>query len=160
MKVTTTDEKLFNLVAETDADLEFLTVLDVNRHVFQLGEKQRTPSREVQGGWKTCEMAVILDPASPQNLRTQAGRQVLESLGNLLRLGFAEAARHGAVLPHTTQPQPQEALTPLLEKLDLVLAAVSQMVVKQEAVLKEMCRAHAASVGVGEAIIVTEGGAA
>lgn len=107
MKTTTADGKNFTLIAQTANDFELMHALDMHGMHLRCTEIGRTPIAATAG--RVSGIAFLeIDPTSPQSIRAEAGRQALRSLGNLISLGMAEAAKHGNISPAPTQPQAQE----------------------------------------------------
>ena len=88
---------LFTLIPECDQDHAFIAALDLQRHVsiHGLHFSHTSVTLEVSATGKAA-------------LEAQAARKCLGALGELVRLGLAEAARHGHVGTNPANPQPQE----------------------------------------------------
>lgn len=154
MKTTTQDGKLFKLTPSTPEDHQFIDSLDLERfiaidHIF----------RKPEGGhFVNASCTLLVDRRSPAALVADAQRKAFSALTQLFALGLAEATRDGHVRADAADPQPQKALATMLEKLELVLQTLSDMVVEQKT-LKEMVCTHGDGFLVKTAILA-EGGAA
>lgn len=141
MKVATDDGKLFTLSAETESDVGLLDALDFQQHVClaQMLRSNEGPPFTNAGA------KLLIDASSDRALRTQAQSQVLRALGDLFRLGLAEATRHSHVGAHAADPQPEKALAAVVEELKLVLRDIALPVVKLD--VQGQVRTHADTSG-------------
>lgn len=156
MITATTDGKTFHLTAESLEDFELLDALDMHgMHLQYMG----TSRRAEQLGFVNVGVTIQVDPDSAGSLRAETGRELARAFGQLVRLGMREAALNGHVGTNAANPQAQESLPTVLEKLQLMLEAIGKTVVQQEAMLKIMRRAHDDVLDVGRPIM-TNGGAA
>jgi hypothetical protein len=122
MKITTTDRRTFRLECETAEDEQFVFALDMVRHVAFT----RSLTRPGAGGLREqigAELLVAHDSA--QALRADAGKTLLRAVGELFRLGLAEAADHGHVVGDAANPQTQEQLAAILIQVQHMLQTVS-----------------------------------
>ena len=140
MKVSTSDGKAFSLHAETQTDLQFLAALDMVRHL-ELVEPVREKHDEGRG-WSLVGYEVRVDMSSPDRLAAETARKAVRSLGDLLRIGLAQAAEQGHVRTFSADPDPQETLAPGLVQLYLVAQSISDSVLKLESMLQEVVGAH------------------
>jgi hypothetical protein len=153
--IATSNGKTFRLLADGDLDLQLLDALDGHRHAWAIDFcREKTPNDQ---GFVNVEALLAVDASSPQALRHKAASECLSALGQLVRLGLGEAARHGHVGPNAADPQAQKEFSARLEKLELVLESIRETVIEQGAVLKEMQRAHQ-SPSVGGAEMVASAG--
>lgn len=160
MKVIThTCGTRFSVTPDNEADEALIDALDFERTVHVLAV-MRSPS--ASGGYVTDGVMLEVNRASPAALEAQAGREALCALRKVISLGLGEPAGHRHVGANAANPQPQKELAASLEKLDLMLKALGEVVCQQGAVLKEMNRAHSASASSESAIVVAaeQGGAA
>lgn len=160
MKVIThTCGTRFTVTPDNEADEALIDALDFERttHVIDV---MRSPS--ASGGYVADCVTLEVSRASPAALEAQAGREALCALRKVISLGLGEPAGHRHVGANAANPQPQKELAASLEKLDLMLKALGEVVCQQGAVLKEMNRAHSASASSESAIVVAaeQGGAA
>lgn len=151
MKVTSLPDKAFRLEMECAADQALLDALYVERAVVVGKAIDCGP---MANGARTVKAFVLhVDRQHPQQLVADAGRQVLRSLGDLLRLGLREAASHGHIRTDTADPQPQEALAASLEQVQHVAQALGLVVGQREIVVEKGLSSHgstsAASVATG-----------
>lgn len=149
----------FSVTPDNEADEALIDALDIERTVHVLAV-MRSPS--ASGGYVTDGVMLEVNRASPAALEAQAGREALCALRKVISLGLGEPAGHRHVGANAANPQPQKELAASLEKLDLMLKALGEVVYQQGAVLKEMNRAHSASASSESAIVVAaeQGGAA
>lgn len=149
----------FSVTPDNEADEALIDALDFERTVHVLAV-MRSPS--ASGGYVTDGVMLEVNRASPAALEAQAGREALCALRKVISLGLGEPAGHRHVGANAANPQPQKELAASLEKLDLMLKALGEVVCQQGAVLKEMNRAHSASASSESAIVVAaeQGGAA
>lgn len=149
----------FNVTPDNEADEALIDALVIERTVHVLAV-MRSPS--ASGGYVTDGVTLEVNRASPAALEAQAGREALCALRKVISLGLGEPAGHRHVGANAANPQPQKELAASLEKLDLMLKALGEVVYQQGAVLKEMNRAHSASASSESAIVVAaeQGGAA
>lgn len=152
----------FTVTPENEADQALIDALDFERTVHVI-DVMRSPS--ASGGYVADCVTLEVSRASPAALEAQAGREALRALRKVISLGLGEPAGHrhvGANAANAANPQPQKELAASLEKLDLMLKALGEVVYQQGAVLKEMNRAHSASASSESAIVVAaeQGGAA
>lgn len=160
MKVIThTCGTRFTVTPENEADQALIDALDFERTVHVI-DVMRSPS--ASGGYVADCVTLEVSRASPAALEAQAGREALCALRKVISLGLGEPAGHRHVGANAANPQPQKELAASLEKLDLMLKALGEVVYQQGAVLKEMNRAHSASASSENAIVVAaeQGGAA
>lgn len=160
MKVIThTCGTRFTVTPENEADQALIDALDFERTVHVI-DVMRSPS--ASGGYVADCVTLEVSRASPAALEAQAGREALCALRKVISLGLGEPAGHRHVGANAANPQPQKELAASLEKLDLMLKALGEVVCQQGAVLKEMNRAHSASASSESAIVVAaeQGGAA
>lgn len=160
MKVIThTCGTRFTATPENEADQALIDALDFERTVHVI-DVMRSPS--ASGGYAADCVTLEVSRASPAALEAQAGREALCALRKVISLGLGEPAGHRHVGANAANPQPQKELAASLEKLDLMLKALGEVVYQQGAVLKEMNRAHSASASSENAIVVAaeQGGAA
>lgn len=168
-----TPGKLLQLVAESAADLNVIGDLLIDS-TLSASPWIEVPEAELPFGCSPTDgirrvttdpcsrvigMVIDVDSSGARALRAKAGSQALSAIGDLVRLGFRQAAQDGHISANTTDPQTQEALAAGLVELKLMLQTVGEMVVKQEAAIKEVRRAHSGLLSSGN-LIVTEGGAA
>lgn len=137
MKVTTTDGKTFQLVRESEADHQLLDAIDMERCVDVI-EVQRERDVGETFAFVNARCTLLVSRDSPQQLVVDAGRQALRSLGDLFRLGLREAALQRHVRPNPADPDPQKALTGLLEELQVMLHALSAEVLQRKPVVQEV----------------------
>ena len=149
----------FTVMPDNDADEALIDALDIERTVHVLAV-MRSPS--ASGGYVTDGVTLEVNRASPAALEAQAGREALCALRKVISLGLGEPAGHRHVGANAANPQPQKELAASLEKLDLMLKALGEVICQQGAVLKEMNRAHSASASSENAIVAAaeQGGAA
>lgn len=149
----------FNVTPDNEADQALIDALDFERTVHVI-DVMRSPS--ASGGYVADCVTLEVSRASPAALEAQAGREALCALRKVISLGLGEPAGHRHVGANAANPQPQKELAASLEKLDLMLKALGEVVYQQGAVLKEMNRAHSASASSESAIVVAaeQGGAA
>lgn len=149
----------FNVTPDNEADQALIDALDFERTVHVI-DVMRSPS--ASGGYVADCVTLEVSRASPAALEAQAGREALRALRKVISLGLGEPAGHRHVGANAANPQPQKELAASLEKLDLMLKALGEVVCQQGAVLKEMNRAHSASAWSESAIVVAaeQGGAA
>lgn len=149
----------FNVTPDNEADEALIDALDFERTVHVI-DVMRSPS--ASGGYVADCVTLEVSRASPAALEAQAGREALCALRKVISLGLGEPAGHRHVGANAANPQPQKELAASLEKLDLMLKALGEVVYQQGAVLKEMNRAHSASASSESAIVVAaeQGGAA
>lgn len=149
----------FTATPENEADQALIDALDFERTVHVI-DVMRSPS--ASGGYTADCVTLEVSRASPAALEAQAGREALCALRKVISLGLGEPAGHRHVGANAANPQPQKELAASLEKLDLMLKALGEVVCQQGAVLKEMNRAHSASASSENAIVVAaeQGGAA
>lgn len=160
MKVIThTCGTRFTVTPDNEADQALIDALDFERTVHVI-DVMRSPS--ASGGYVADCVTLEVNRASPAALEAQAGREALCALRKVISLGLGEPAGHRHVGANAANPQPQKELAASLEKLDLMLKALGEVVYQQGAVLKEMNRAHSASASSESAIVVAaeQGGAA
>ena len=160
MKVIThTCGTRFTVTSENEADEALIDALDFERTVHVI-DVMRSPS--ASGGYVADCVTLEVSRASPAALEAQAGREALCALRKVISLGLGEPAGHRHVGANAANPQPQKELAASLEKLDLMLKALGEVICQQGAVLKEMNRAHSASASSENAIVVAaeQGGAA
>lgn len=160
MKVTTyTRGTRFTLTPENEADQALIDALDFERTVHVI-DVLRSPS--ASGGYVADCVTLEVSRASPAALEAQTGREALRALRKVISLGLGEPAGQRHVGANAADPQPQKELAASLEKLDLMLKALGEVICQQGAVLKEMNRAHSASASSESAIVVAaeQGGAA
>lgn len=160
MKVIThTCGTRFTVTPDNEADQALIDALDFERTVHVI-DVMRSPS--ASGGYVADCVTLEVSRASPAALEAQAGREALCALRKVISLGLGEPAGHRHVGANAANPQPQKELAASLEKLDLMLKALGEVVCQQGAVLKEMNRAHSASASSESAIVVAaeQGGAA
>lgn len=149
----------FTVTPDNEADQALIDALDFERTVHVI-DVLRSPS--ASGGYAADCVTLEVSRASPAALEAQAGREALCALRKVISLGLGEPAGHRHVGANAANPQPQKELAASLEKLDLMLKALGEVVCQQGAVLKEMNRAHSASASSESAIVVAaeQGGAA
>ena len=149
----------FTVTPENEADQALIDALDFERTVHVIDVLR---SRSASGGYTADCVTLEVSRASPAALEAQAGREALRALRKVISLGLGEPAGHRHVGANAANPQPQKELAASLEKLDLMLKALGEVVCQQGAVLKEMNRAHSASASSENAIVVAaaQGGAA
>lgn len=149
----------FTATPENEADQALIDALDFERTVHVIDVLR---SRSASGGYTADCVTLEVSRASPAALEAQAGREALCALRKVISLGLGEPAGHRHVGANAANPQPQKELAASLEKLDLMLKALGEVVCQQGAVLKEMNRAHSASASSESAIVVAaeQGGAA
>lgn len=149
----------FTVTPDIEADQALIDALDFERTVHVI-DVMRSPS--ASGGYVADCVTLEVSRASPAALEAQAGREALCALRKVISLGLGEPAGHRHVGANAANPQPQKELAASLEKLDLMLKALGEVVCQQGAVLKEMNRAHSASASSENAIVVAaeQGGAA
>lgn len=160
MKVIThTCGTRFTVTPDIEADQALIDALDFERTVHVI-DVMRSPS--ASGGYAADCVTLEVSRASPAALEAQTGREALCALRKVISLGLGEPAGHRHVGANAANPQPQKELAASLEKLDLMLKALGEVVYQQGAVLKEMNRAHSASASSESAIVVAaeQGGAA
>ena len=160
MKVIThTSGTRFTVTPDNEADQALIDALDFERTVH-VTHVMRSPS--ASGGYVADCVTLEVSRASPAALEAQAGREALCALRKVISLGLGEPAGHRHVGANAANPQPQKELAASLEKLDLMLKALGEVICQQGAVLKEMNRAHSASASSENAIVVAaeQGGAA
>ena len=160
MKVIThTCGTRFTVTPDNEADQALIDALDFERTVHVI-DVMRSPS--ASGGYVADCVTLEVSRASPAALEAQAGREALCALRKVISLGLGEPAGHRHVGANAANPQPQKELAASLEKLDLMLKALGEVICQQGAVLKEMNRAHSASASSENAIVVAaeQGGAA
>lgn len=160
MKVIThTCGTRFTVTPDIEADQALIDALDFERTVHVI-DVMRSPS--ASGGYAADCVTLEVSRASPAALEAQTGREALRALRKVISLGLGEPAGHRHVGANAANPQPQKELAASLEKLDLMLKALGEVVCQQGAVLKEMNRAHSASASSESAIVVAaeQGGAA
>ena len=160
MKVIThTSGTCFTVTPDNEADQALIDALDFERTVHVI-DVMRSPS--ASGGYVADCVTLEVSRASPAALETQAGREALCALRKVISLGLGEPAGHRHVGANAANPQPQKESAASLEKLDLMLKALGEVIYQQGAVLKEMNRAHSASASSENAIVVAveQGGAA
>ena len=160
MKVIThTSGRRFTVTPDNEADQALIDALDFERTVHVI-DVMRSPSSS--GGYVADCVTLEVSRASPAALEAQAGREALCALRKVISLGLGEPAGHRHVGANAANPQPQKELAASLEKLDLMLKALGEVICQQGAVLKEMNRAHSASASSENAIVVAaeQGGAA
>lgn len=151
--------KRFTVTPDNEADQALIDALDFERTVH-VKDVMRSPS--ASGGYAADCVTLEVSRASPAALEAQAGREALRALRKVISLGLGEPAGHRHVGANAANPQPQKELAASLEKLDLMLKALGEVVGQQGAVLKEMNRAHSVSASSEGAIVVeaVQGGAA
>lgn len=151
----------FTVTPDNEADQALIDALDFERTVHVI-DVMRSPSPSASGGYVADGVMLEVSRASPAALEAQAGREALCALRKVISLGLGEPAGHRHVGANAANPQPQKELAASLEKLDLMLKALGEVVCQQGAVLKEMNRAHSASASSENAIVVAaeQGGAA
>lgn len=149
----------FTATPENEADQALIDALDFERTVHVIDVLR---SRSASGGYTADCVTLEVSRASQAALEAQAGREALCALRKVISLGLGEPAGHRHVGANAANPQPQKELAASLEKLDLMLKALGEVVCQQGAVLKEMNRAHSASASSENAIVVAaeQGGAA
>ena len=149
----------FTVTPDNEADQALIDALDFERTVHVI-DVMRSPS--ASGGYVADCVTLEVSRASPAALEAQAGREALCALRKVISLGLGEPAGHRHVGANAANPQPQKELAASLEKLDLMLKALGEVICQQGAVLKEMNRAHSASASSENAIVVAaeQGGAA
>ena len=160
MKVIThTSGTRFTVTPDNEADQALIDALDFERTVH-VTHVMRSPS--ASGGYVADGVTLEVSRASPAALEAQAGREALCALRKVISLGLGEPAGHRHVGANAANPQPQKELAASLEKLDLMLKALGEVICQQGAVLKEMNRAHSASASSENAIVVAaeQGGSA
>ena len=160
MKVIThTSGTRFTVTPDNEADQALIDALDFERTVHVI-DVMRSPS--ASGGYVADCVTLEVSRASPAALEAQTGREALRALRKVISLGLGEPAGHRHVGANAANPQPQKELAASLEKLDLMLKALGEVICQQGAVLKEMNRAHSASASSENAIVVAaeQGGAA
>ena len=160
MKVIThTSGTRFTVTPDNEADQALIDALDFERTVH-VTHVMRSPS--ASGGYVADCVTLEVSRASPAALEAQAGREALCALRKVISLGLGEPAGHRHVGANAANPQPQKELAASLEKLDLMLKALGEVICQQGAVLKEMNRAHSASASSENAIVVAaeQGGSA
>ena len=160
MKVIThTSGTRFTVTPDNEADQALIDALDFERTVHVI-DVMRSPS--ASGGYVADCVTLEVSRASPAALEAQAGREALCALRKVISLGLGEPAGHRHVGANAANPQPQKELAASLEKLDLMLKALGEVICQQGAVLKEMNRAHSASASSENAIVVAaeQGGSA
>jgi hypothetical protein len=136
------DGKSFQLTAETEADQAFIDALHHpgTANIFCSGFSR---VRANDGpGYAIVGATLVVDHNSPQSRRVDAGRQALSALGQLVRLGLAEAAQHRHISAAPTDPQAQEQLAASLEKLQVVCESLGGAVHQCELMLKKVQSAH------------------
>ena len=157
--ITNTSGTRFTVTPDNEADQALIDALDFERTVHVI-DVMRSPS--ASGGYVADCVTLEVSRASPAALEAQAGREALCALRKVISLGLGEPAGHRHVGANAANPQPQKELAASLEKLDLMLKALGEVICQQGAVLKEMNRAHSASASSENAIVVAaeQGGAA
>lgn len=160
MKVIThTCGTRFTVTPDIEADQALIDALDFERTVHVI-DVMRSPS--ASGGYAADCVTLEVSRASPAALEAQTGREALCALRKVISLGLGEPAGHRHVGANAANPQPQKELAASLEKLELMLKALGEVICQQGAVLKEMNRAHSVSASSENAIVVAaeQGGAA
>lgn len=149
----------FTVTPENEADQALIDALDFERTVHVMDVMR---SQSASGGYVADCVTLEVSRASQAALEAQAGREALCALRKVISLGLGEPAGHRHVGANAANPQPQKELAASLEKLDLMLKALGEVICQQGAVLKEMNRAHSASASSESAIVVAaeQGGAA
>lgn len=149
----------FTFTPENEYDQELIDALDFERTVHVI-DVLRSPG--ASGGYAADCVTLEVSRASPAALEAQTGREALRALRKVISLGLGEPAGHRHVGANAANPQPQKEPAASLEKLDLMLKALGEVICQQGAVLKEMNRAHSASASSENAIVVAaeQGGAA
>lgn len=149
----------FTVTPDNEADQALIDALDFERTVHVI-DVMRSPS--ASGGYVADCVTLEVSRASPAALEAQAGREALCALRKVISLGLGEPAGHRHVGANAANPQPQKELAASLEKLELMLKALGEVICQQGAVLKEMNRAHSVSASSENAIVVAaeQGGAA
>ena len=149
----------FTVTAENEADQALIDALDFERTVHVIDVLR---SRSASGGYTAECVTLEVSRASPAALEAQTGREALRALRKVISLGLGEPAGHRHVGANAANPQPQKELAASLEKLDLMIKALGEVICQQGAVLKEMNRAHSVSASSENAIVVAaeQGGAA
>lgn len=149
----------FTVTPENEADQALIDALDFERTVHVI-DVLRSPS--TSGGYTAECVTLEVSRASPAALEAQTGREALRALRKVISLGLGEPAGHRHVGANAANPEPQKELAASLEKLELMLKALGEVICQQGAVLKEMNRAHSASASSENAIVVAaeQGGAA
>ena len=157
--ITNTCGTRFTVTPDNEADQALIDALDFERTVHVI-DVMRSPS--ASGGYVADCVTLEVSRASPAALEAQAGREALCALRKVISLGLGEPAGHRHVGANAANPQPHKELAASLEKLDLMLKALGEVICQQGAVLKEMNRAHSASASSENAIVVAaeQGGAA
>lgn len=149
----------FTVTPENEYDQALIDALDFERtgHVIDV-----LRSRSASGGYTAECVTLEVSRASPAALEAQTGREALRALRKVISLGLGEPAGHRHVGANAANPQPQKELAASLEKLDLMIKALGEVICQQGAVLKEMNRAHSVSASSENAIVVAaeQGGAA
>ena len=156
MNVTQNPNGSYVLTAETEADRDLLSCIDIDgTQAIARIATHRTP----QGpGYITTGMTLAVDRMHPQALEAKTASQLLGSFRDLCRLGLAQAAEHRLVVADTANPQPQEQLAASLVQLQLMLQTLGEVVLQHRAVLQEVQSAH--GVSNGEKAILTQPGSA
>lgn len=157
MQTSTTDGKVFELRAESEADQLFIEALDMQGTSLRWERmvRERIP---YSGAFANVGAVLCIDTMHPASVRAHAGRQALSALGQLISLGLGEAANNRVVLATPTDPQTQEQLTACLVQLQVVTGALLGIIGgKQEFVGKDVVGTHG-SAPVVEKTIVDAGG--
>lgn len=146
----------FLLFAGEPVSQDLIDALNLNGTI-ELVRMVRKPN-PAGAGWHNHGAMLRVDRCSPRALEAYAGRQAISALRQLFCLGLGESAGDGHISADAANPQAQEQLAASLEKLQLVVQTLGEVVSQQGAVLQKMQCAHGASVG-ETAIVAQQGGA-
>lgn len=153
----TAENTTFLLFAGEPVTQDLIDALNLNGTI-ELVRMVRKPN-PAGAGWHNSGAMLRVDRCSPRALEAYAGRKAISALRELFYLGLGESAGDGHISADAANPQAQEQLAASLEKLQLVVQALGEVVSQQGAVLQKMQCAHGASVG-ETAIVAQQGGAA
>ena len=144
------------LTAETEADRDLLDCIHIDgtQAIARIATHRTT-----QGpGYITTGMTLAVDRMHPQALEVQSGRQLLRAARELFRLCLGEEALHRHIGLDTPNPDSQEKITALLDKLHIVLEAGIEAVRQSERLGEKVDATH--GVSNGEKAILTQPGSA
>ncbi|KQO23476.1 hypothetical protein [Acidovorax sp. Leaf78] len=132
----------FTLTAETDADRELVDAIDMDGpHALVRKLTHRAPSPD-GAGYINTGLTLLADRQHPQALEIQSGRQLLRAARELFRLSLGEEALHSHIGLNTANPDTQEKLAALFEKLHIVLDAGVRAIGQGEGVGKTVDTTH------------------
>ena len=147
----------FTLTAETDADHALLDAIDwEGLHAAVLSGTHKTPE---DGGWAITGITLAIDRKHPQALETQSSRQLLRAARELFRLCLGEEALNRHIGLDTPNPDSQEKIAALLDKLHIVLDAGIGAIRQSERLGEKVDTAHDVTSS-ENAIVGQSGGAA